>query len=379
MAAGWLTDYLALSPWIMDRYRQQMLLPELGPDGQDRLAGASVLVVGAGGLGSPASLYLAAAGIGRLVLVDPDTVALSNLHRQILFREGDVGMLKVEKASRSLHEFRSDLRLEAHACWLSDENADSLISSVDVVLDCTDNFPTRYLLNRMCMNLCIPLVYASVAAWEGQITSFAFDTDGPCLECLYPMVEDGALNCNALGTIGVVPGILGLWQANEAIHILLGQSRLTGRLLHIDLLHHEMREFQYNVAPDCRCRLPANRRHEPDLHQAVRLLTPAEFLASCAVEAGQRQTFSDAARGSYHVVDVRPASEAPGLEGALHVPLEEIAARWTECVSDRPTVFVCQAGVRSLTAAQLLAEKGKTAFSLVGGLSALNELQRGRS
>jgi adenylyltransferase/sulfurtransferase len=111
----------------------------------------------------------------------------------------------------------------------------------------------------------------------------------------------------------------------------------------------------------------------------VRLLTPAEFLASFAGDSGQRQTFSDADRGAYHVVDVRPASEASGLKGALHVPLEEIAARWTECVSDRPTVFVCQAGVRSLTAAQLLAEKGKTAFSLVGGLSALNELQRGRS
>jgi len=363
----------------MDRYRQQMLLSELGPDGQDRLAGASVLVVGAGGLGSPASLYLAAAGIGRLVLVDPDTVALSNLHRQILFREGDVGLAKVEKARRSLREFRSDLRLEAHACWLTEENADSLISSVDVVLDCTDNFLSRYLLNRVCSHLRVPLVYASVAAWEGQITSFAFDADGPCLECLYPMAEDGALNCNALGTIGVVPGILGLWQANEAIHILLGQSRLTGRLLHIDLLHHEMREFQYNVAPDCRCRLPANQRHEPDLHQAVRLLTPAEFLASCAGDAGQGHTFIDADRGAYHVVDVRPASDTSPLAGALRIPLEEIAARWTECVSDRPTVFICQAGVRSLAAAQLLAEKGKTAFSLVGGLSALNELQRGRS
>lgn len=363
----------------MDRYRQQMLLPELGPDGQNRLAGASVLVVGAGGLGSPASLYLAAAGVGRLVLVDPDTVALSNLHRQILFREGDVGMSKVEKASRSLHEFRSDLRLEPHACWLADENAQSLISSVDVVLDCTDNFLSRYLLNRVCSQLRVPLVYASVAAWEGQITSFAFDTGGPCLECLYPMAEDGALNCSALGTIGVVPGVLGLWQANEAIHILLGQSRLTGRLLHIDLLHHEMREFHYNVAPDCRCRLPANQRHVPSLHQAVRLLTPAEFLASFTGDSGQRQTFSDADRGAYHVVDVRHASDASGLEGALNIPLEEIATRWAECVSDRPTVFVCDAGVRSLTAARMLAEKGKTAFSLVGGLSALYELQRGRS
>lgn len=338
----------------MDRYRQQILLPELGPEGQAILSSASVAVIGAGGLGSPAALYLAAAGIGRMILVDPDTVAVSNLHRQILYQENDIGSAKVEKAARALHGFRSDVEIETHACWLTEENAEQIVGSASVVLDCTDNFSSRYLLNRICRRLRIPLVYASISSWEGQITSFAFDRDDvPCLECLFPAGDDAVPNCSITGTIGVVPGILGLWQANEALHILLGQERLAGRLLLIDLLHHDVQEFRYGRSKACSC---SSSVEEVDgLAGSVRRLTASEYLAS---------------RDAWFVVDVRPDG---CLNGAIHIPLEALEERWSECVSDRPTLFVCTAGVRSLQAARLLAEKGKVAYTLNGGLIALNE------
>lgn len=338
----------------MDRYRQQILLPEFGTEGQAILNSASVLVVGAGGLGSPAALYLSAAGIGRIVLVDPDTVAISNLHRQILYGEDDIGSAKVEKAARTLYGFRSDVKIETHTCWLTEENAAQLVGSVNVVLDCTDNFSSRYLLNRICRRLRIPLVYASVSAWEGQITSFAFDCDDvPCLECLFPAGDDAVPNCSITGTIGVVPGILGLWQVNEALHILLGRERLTGRLLLIDLLHHEMREFRYERSTGCRCSFSEDATEE--VAGFIRRLTASEYLNSAE---------------EWFVVDVRPVG---GLKGAIHIPLESLAERWHECHSDRPTLFVCTAGIRSLQAARLLAEKGQTAYTLNGGLIALKE------
>src|SRR5258706_10485866 len=228
------------------RYARQITLPELGEAGQRKLGTSSVLIVGVGGLGSPAAIYLAAAGVGRIGLVDFDEVDVTNLHRQVLYCTGDVGRPKLERASARLRELNPEVRVETHAGALTSENALEVLTGYDVVLDGTDNFPTRYLVSDACTILHKPNVYGSIFRFDGQVSVFDADR-GPCYRCLYPDPPPPHLvpSCAEGGVLGVLPGIVGTIQATEAIKLLTGIGEtLLGRLLLVDALRMQFRDVR---------------------------------------------------------------------------------------------------------------------------------------
>lgn len=233
----------ALSPEQARRYQRQLIVPEIGEAGQLRLLDAKVLLVGAGGLGSPAALYLAAAGVGKLGVVDCDTVDESNLQRQVLHTTDRVGLPKTESATKTLLALNPGVEVDAMQARLNAENVDELIAGWDVVIDGSDNFATRYLVNDTCVDLGVPLVHGSVHRFEGQVTVF-HPPHGPCYRCLYPNpppAEVTPSSANA-GLLGVLPGVVGVLQATEAIKLILGLGEpLLGRLLHYDVLQSEFR------------------------------------------------------------------------------------------------------------------------------------------
>src|SRR3990170_374508 len=235
------------------RYSRHLLLPEVGPEGQARLGAARVLVVGAGGLGSPAALYLAAAGVGTLGLVDADAVDLSNLQRQILHGTAAVGHSKLDSAAARLRDLNPHVRVETFEARLTSANALEILRDFDVVLDGSDNFPTRYLVNDACVLLGKPDVYGAVFRFEGQASVF-HATRGPCYRCLYPEPPPPGLvpSCADGGVLGVLPGIVGSIQANETIKLILGKGEtLKGRLLVFDALKMLFRELKLRKNPDC--------------------------------------------------------------------------------------------------------------------------------
>jgi len=239
------------------RYSRQMILPEIGEQGQHRLRSSRVLVVGAGGLGCPSSIYLAAAGVGQLTLIDADRVELSNLHRQILHTSAAVGQPKVESASERLRALNPEISLSVVNARLNAGNVEELVATHDLVIDGADNLQTRYLLNAACVAAAKPLVYAAVERFEAQVSVFWPAAEGgpwPCYRCLfpYPPPPEAAPNCAEAGVLGVVPGIVGLMQANEALKILLNFGQpLTGRLLCFDARQASWRELTLPVDPRC--------------------------------------------------------------------------------------------------------------------------------
>ncbi len=235
------------------RYSRHLLIPEVGSDGQARLLGSRVLLVGAGGLGSPAALYLAAAGIGTIGIVDFDVVDLSNLQRQVLHTTDRVGEKKVESARRTLNALNPGVTVVAHDEMLVEDNVDRIIAGYDVILDGTDTFETRYVLNDAAVAAGIPVVHASVFRFEGQLTTFD-PSEGPCYRCLYPTPPPPELapGCSVAGVLGVVPGIMGLLQANEVLKLLLGiGTTLAGRLVLFDALETEFTELRLRRDPAC--------------------------------------------------------------------------------------------------------------------------------
>jgi len=244
-------------PDFLERYSRHLRLPQVGVDGQKRLEKARVLMVGAGGLGSPAAFYLAAAGVGFLRLVDNDQVDRSNLQRQILHTESRIGMDKVESAQHALSALNPRTRFDMRATRLDADNVESLVADVDVVVDGADNFPTRYLLSDACVQLGKPLVYGAVHRFEGQASVFDAGRQrgiAPCYRCLFPEAPrpEDAPNCAEAGVLGVLPGIIGLLQATETIKLILGLGQsLSGRLLHFDALAMRFRETRLRADPDC--------------------------------------------------------------------------------------------------------------------------------
>jgi molybdopterin/thiamine biosynthesis adenylyltransferase/rhodanese-related sulfurtransferase len=235
------------------RYSRHLLIPEVGEEGQLKLKHSRVLLMGAGGLGSPAAYYLAAAGVGRLGIIDSDVVDRSNLQRQILHNESRIGTPKVESARQTLHELNPDIHIETYNARLTSENALEIFGQYDMVLDGGDNFPTRYLVNDACVRLGIPCVHGSVYRFEGQVTVF-YPHQGPCYRCLYPEPPppEFAPSCAEAGVLGVLPGVVGLLQATEAIKVLLGIGNpLVGRLLHFDALTMKFRELKLRRNKDC--------------------------------------------------------------------------------------------------------------------------------
>ncbi|HGY09865.1 MAG TPA: molybdopterin-synthase adenylyltransferase MoeB [Oceanithermus profundus] len=261
----------------LDRYARHMILPEVGPEGQARLKAASVLVVGAGGLGSPLLMYLAAAGVGRIGIVEDDVVDLSNLQRQVLYGTADVGRPKAEAAAERLAALNPHVRVEAHPHRLTSENALELFGSYDVIVDASDNFPTRYLVNDAAVLTDKPLVYGAIHRFDGQVSVFHHQ-GGPCYRCLFPKPpKPGSVpSCAQAGVFGVLPGVVGSLMATEVLKLLLGIGRpLSGRLLLYDGLEAEFRELKVARDPAC----PVCGEH-PTVHELV------DYEAFCGEDRG---------------------------------------------------------------------------------------------
>jgi molybdopterin/thiamine biosynthesis adenylyltransferase/rhodanese-related sulfurtransferase len=252
-AAGLPVDTGGLSPAQLARYSRHLLLPEVGDAGQRKLLAARVLCVGAGGLGSPASLYLAAAGIGTLGLVDDDVVDASNLQRQVVHATDRIGVAKVDSAARTLTGLNPDVRVVGHRTRLTADNALALVADYDVIIDGADNFATRYLVNDVALRLGKPVVHASVFRFEGQLTVFPAG-GAPCYRCLYPEPPPpgAAPSCQEAGVLGVLPGVMGVLQATEAIKLVLGLPTIAGRLLVWDAMRSKFRELALRRDPGCR-------------------------------------------------------------------------------------------------------------------------------
>jgi adenylyltransferase/sulfurtransferase len=355
------------------RYARQFTLPELGAEGQARLKEGRVLVIGAGGLGSPALLYLASAGVGTVGVVDFDNVERSNLHRQVLHGEESLGQPKVASAAERLRDLNPDITVTTHDVRLTSENALDILANYDVVVDGSDNFPTRYLVNDACVLAGKPLVYAAIFRFEGQATVFAQD-DGPCYRCLYPEPPPPGLvpSCAEAGVLGVLPGVLGSIQALEAIKLIAGiGSSLTGRLLVFDAL--KLRFTELAIEKDSGCPVCGE-------HPTVRELV--DYEAFCGLNSGEEheaeisaQELSASLESATPplVLDVREPHEweIVALEGATLIPLGTLPARLAELDPGRSIVTMCHKGTRSMRALELLRAAGfANVRSLRGGVDA---------
>ena len=359
------------------RYARQLVLKGFGADAQAKLARARVLIVGAGGLGSPAAMYLAAAGIGAITLVDADVVELTNIHRQLLYGTADVGRFKTEAAQARLSDINPHVQLSAHTARFDRANAAALVAGHDVVLDATDNFPTRYAINDACLAASVPFVYGSVARFEGQVTIFATPS-GPCYRCLFPEPPaPGAVpSCAEEGVLGLVPGIIGLHQALETIKLLTGiGTPLAGRLMLLDLLENDTRVITITRRADCTACgaadvIPTRRQAmnvnsgPPSFTQQIPQLSAAELAAQLGSSAPPR------------VLDVREQWEydIAHLEGSQLIPLTDLQATVPTLDKSAEYVLLCHHGMRSEMAAQWMAAQGFLKVSnLVGGIDAWSQ------
>jgi molybdopterin/thiamine biosynthesis adenylyltransferase/rhodanese-related sulfurtransferase len=358
------------------RYGRHLILPEIGIDGQRKLRRARVLLVGAGGLGSPAALYLAAAGVGTLGLVDFDVVDASNLQRQILHGTADIGRSKLDSARDRLRDINPHVHVEGFPVRLGAENAREIAEGFDVIVDGTDNFATRYLVNDLCVLLGVPNVYGSIFRFDGQASVFA-TAQGPCYRCLYREPPPAGLvpACAEGGVLGVLPGLLGTIQATEAIKLITGVgTALTGRLLLVDALHWRLRTVRVQRDPAC----PAcGTRTITDLTDAVQLCAaPAhddlDALFAAVPEIEPAALSARLASGEpLDIVDVREPHEfaIARIEGARLIPLASLENRLNELSPDREIVVHCKAGGRSAQAVKRLRAAGFTrVLNLAGGI-----------
>jgi adenylyltransferase/sulfurtransferase len=371
---------IALTSADLSRYSRHLLLPEVSADGQRRIKAARILCIGAGGLGSPAALYLAAAGIGTLGLVDADRVDTSNLQRQILYGTDDVGKSKLEQAKERLRQLNPDVEIVLHEARLTSANAAEIVANYDIVIDGSDNFPTRYLSNDVCVFARKPNIYGSVFRFEGQASVFAPHLGGPCYRCLFPEPPPpgAAPSCAEAGVLGVLPGIIGLIQATEALKLVLGAGEtLAGRLLHFDALKMKFREFNLRRDPQCPICGDAPTIFEPiDYEQFC--AGPAEadwFAAPESVPAiSVRELKAKMEKGeTLTLVDVREPFEyeIAKIDGAQLIPLGDLETRLDELPRNGTLILHCHSGGRSEHAVRILQEAGfENAVNLEGGIDA---------
>jgi adenylyltransferase/sulfurtransferase len=377
----------ALSPDEIRRYARHLIMPEVAMAGQKRLKAAKVLCIGTGGLGSPLSLYLAAAGVGTIGLVDFDTVDASNLQRQIIHFTRDVGRPKVTSAQEKLQAINPELAIVRHEHSIDSSNALEIFAGYDVIVDGTDNFPTRYLVNDACVLLGKPNVYGSIFRFDGQASVF-FPPHGPCYRCLYPEPPPPDLvpSCAEGGVLGILPGLIGVVQATETVKLLLGAGRpLIGRLLLYDALDMSFREMKVRKHPRCPICGP-----EPtitgliDYQQfcGVRDAEPEPSAASASAPASVAAAGSDTItplelkalwdRGDRpFLLDVRNPEEIAicRIDGSTVIPLPELAGRLGELDPALPMVIHCKSGMRSAKAIALLREHGFSRLrNLTGGI-----------
>lgn len=372
-----------LSKNDLSRYSRHLLLPEVGVEGQRKLKAAKILCVGAGGLGAPLAFYLAAAGVGTLGLLDFDNVEESNLQRQIIHSTADLGRPKIDSAADKLLALNPHMNIVKHNTMLTSENALDIIKDYDIIADGTDNFPTRYLVNDACvLSGHKPNAYASIYRFEGQASVFATE-DGPCYRCLYPEPPPPGLvpSCAEGGVLGILPGLLGLIQATEAIKLILGKGEpLIGRLLLVDALGMRFRELKLRKNPDCPvCGTHPTVKKLIDYNQFCGIAPEAKgesvngtpikngIPQMTAVELKQHLDNKD----NLFVLDVREPFEYDIANlGAKLIPLGELPNRLGELDKDREIVVHCKSGGRSQKAAEYLAQNGfKKVWNLAGGIT----------
>ena len=365
------------------RYSRHLIMPEVTLEGQKRIKASSILCIGTGGLGSPIALYLAAAGIGRLGLVDFDIVDFSNLQRQILHGTDDVGRKKLNSAKDRIKAVNPNVQVDLHDCLFRSDNAMQLVQNYDIVIDGTDNFPTRYLSNDVCVLTKKPNIYGSIFRFEGQCTVFAPHLGGPCYRCMFPEPPPPGMvpSCAEGGVLGVLPGIIGVMQAIEAIKLVIGiGDPLIGRLVSFDALKLRFKEFKIRKDPTCPicgdhptihelidydqfCGIP-----QADAEAAKEMDVPTITAAELRAKLDHKEKFV--------LVDVREPYEYEicNIPGSKLIPLGELPARLSELDSADDIVLHCKVGGRSAKALKVLQEAGFRKLSnLQGGITAWSD------
>jgi adenylyltransferase/sulfurtransferase len=373
------TSTATLSKDEILRYSRHLIMPEVGMEGQLKLKQARVLCIGAGGLGSPLALYLAAAGVGTLGIVDFDVVDYTNLQRQIIHTTGDVGRKKLDSAAEKLEAINPFVNLRRFDTRLASDNALELFRDFDIIADGTDNFPTRYLVNDACVLSGKPNVYASIFRFEGQASVFA-TTAGPCYRCLYPEPPPPGLvpSCAEGGVLGILPGLLGVIQATEVIKLIVGQGNpLIGRLLLVDALGMKFRELKLRKNPEC-----------PACGPRATITQLIDYEQFCGIRGEEAAVESDAsdmqveelkrrldAGEKLFVLDVREPNEYQICNiGGYLIPLGDLPKRVSELDTSREIVAHCRSGVRSAKAVEFLRQSGfKKVRNLAGGILAWSD------
>ncbi|WP_394748803.1 ThiF family adenylyltransferase [Spongiimicrobium salis] len=348
------------------RYIRQTTLKEFGPEAQEKLANSSVLVVGVGGLGIPVLQYLNAMGVGTLGMVEQDIVDLSNLQRQVLYTEDNIGQSKLEVALEKLQAQNSLTSFKTYSTFLTRDNALEIIKDYDLVVDASDNFPTRYLVNDACVLLNKPFVYGALHSFEGQVSVFNYK-GGPTYRCLFPKMpsSEEIPNCNENGVLGVIPGIVGNFQALEAVKVLAGVGEvLSGKLLLYSGLTQAMQKINF-------------KRHSD--YAKVTTLQQSYDTLYCGIEASvstEHLLKLLKAKTTFQLIDVRTPEEfgQQHLDQAFNIPLDELSQRWNEIDPTQDTYLICQSGKRSQMALEQLQTKFKEAtfFNVTGGINQYN-------
>ena len=359
----------------LSRYSRHLIMPEVGLDGQGKFKDSSVLIVGAGGLGTPSATYLAAAGIGRIGIVDFDVVEASNLHRQVLFAEEDLGRSKAEVIKERLRKVNPHVQVDVHQVRLDSSNALQILADYDIVVDGTDNFPTRYLINDACVLLRKPNVYASVFRFDGQASIF-LPGEGPCYRCLYPEPPPPGLvpSCAEGGVLGVLPGIMGSIQAVQVINLILGKGKpLVGRLLLFDAANAKFTELSIAKNPDCPiCGPNPKIRGLIDYDEFCGTDREIELGAGKEISPVSLKNWLDSGK-EVVLLDVREPFEAQicAIDGSRMIPLGDLPRRVNELDTADDIVVYCRSGARSAQAVQLLSTLGFTRVqNLKGGILA---------
>ncbi|MCA9408103.1 MAG: molybdopterin-synthase adenylyltransferase MoeB [Candidatus Omnitrophica bacterium] len=355
------------------RYKRHLLLPEFGPEGQLKLKKAKVLLVGAGGLGSPSAIYLAAAGVGTLGIIDADKVDYSNLQRQIIHFTDDVGTSKVASAKDKINRLNPEVDVHVYETRLNSSNALDVIKDYDLVIDGTDNFPSRYLINDACIMLKKPFVYGGIYRFEGQCSVFGL-SDGPCYRCFFqePPKANEVPSCAEAGVLGVLPGIIGLLQSNEAIKILTQIGRpLKGRLLLFDALETQFREIK--IAKDPSCPMCGKHRTIHELKEYEHICGDPSAIEEISVK--NLKELLDQSPDIY-ILDVREEAEVcvAKLPTSIVKPLSTLETTYHDIPKDKTVYVHCKLGGRSAKAIQFLRAKGYTnLINIAGGINAWAE------
>ena len=382
LQVGSLAEEVSLNKDEILRYSRHLIMPEVGMEGQLKLKQASVLLVGTGGLGAPLGMYLAAAGIGRIGLVDFDVVDYTNLQRQIIHGTKDVGKKKIDSAVETMSDINPFVQLDRHEVALSSENAFEIFKDYDIIVDGTDNFPTRYLVNDACVILNKPNVYGSIFRFEGQATVFAYE-GGPCYRCLYPEPPPPGLvpSCAEGGVIGVLPGVIGLIQATETVKLILGIGEpLVGRLMLYDALGMRFRELKLRRNPECP--VCGDHRTITELidYQQFCGMPNVEAPAEAVVLSGDIEPADVKAKqdrgDKFVLIDVREPHEFQicRIPGSTLIPLGDLPKRLGELNPNDEFVMHCKSGVRSGKATDLLKQSGfKKVRNMKGGILAWSD------